>query len=100
MVYAECPMVPVGVVRDRAVPAGRPAHLQRPQRWATGPGRIPGRRRRWPRWFRPDHAGRQVLPETQVPENLQTIASGMYPKWFIIIGVRVLKNKLNIYLFL
>jgi len=75
MVCSECPMVPVGVVRDRAVPAGRPAHLQRPQRrTAAGFGRS-GRRRGHIR-FRPDDSGRPGVPETQVSEDQQTIASG------------------------
>jgi len=68
-------MVPVGVMRDSAVPAGRPAHLQRPQRRATGFGRT-GRRRGHVR-RRPDNTRRPDLPETQVSEDEQTVASGM-----------------------
>lgn len=77
MVCSECPMVPVGFMRNRAVPAGRPAHLQRPQRrTAAGFGRS-GRRRGHFR-FRPDHSRRPGEPETQVSENQQTIASGAW----------------------
>jgi len=68
-------MVPVGVVRNRAVPAGRPAHLQRPQRrTAAGFGRS-GRRRGHVR-FRPDDSRRPGVSEAQVSEDQQTIASG------------------------
>jgi hypothetical protein len=74
MVCAECPMVPVGVVRDSAIPAGRPAHLQRSQRRTTDFGRT-GRRRGHVR-FRPHHTRRPDVPETQVPEDQQTVASG------------------------
>lgn len=74
MVCSECPMVPVVVVRDCAIPAGRSAYLQRPQQRATGFGRN-GRRRGHFR-FRPYNARRSDVPETQVSENQQKIASG------------------------
>lgn len=74
MVCSECPMVPVGAVRDCAVPAGRPAHLQRPQRRATDYGRT-GRRRGHIR-FRPDDTRRPDVPETQVSEDQQAVAPG------------------------
>lgn len=76
MVCSECPMVPVGIMRDRAIPAGRPAHIQRPQQWAAGLGRVGRRRGRL--WLRPDGTGRPDVPEAEVSENQQTIASGMY----------------------
>jgi len=68
-------MVPVGIVRDCAVPAGRPAHLQRPQRWAAAGFGRSGRRRGHVR-FHPNDSRRSGVQETQVSENQQTIASG------------------------
>lgn len=75
MVCSECSMVPVGIMRDRTVPAGWPAHLQRSQWWATGFGRI-GRRRGYIR-FRSNDARRPDAQETQVSENQQAIAPGI-----------------------
>lgn len=75
MVYSECPMVPVGVVRNSAVPAGRYSHLQRPKRRATSFGRSCSRRGHVR--LRTGHSGRLDLPEAKVSENQQTIATGI-----------------------
>lgn len=76
MVCSECPMDPVVVMCDCAVPAGWPAHLQGPQQRATGFGRADCRGRGRVRRSCPDNTRRPDIPETQVSENQQTIASG------------------------
>jgi len=67
-------MVPVGAMCHSAVPAGRPARLQRPERRPAGSGRI-GRRRGQLRRG-PGDAGRPGVPEVAVSENQQTVAAG------------------------
>lgn len=74
MVCSECPMVPVGALCYSAVPAGRPACLQRPQRRPAGFGRT-GRRGGQLR-YGPGDAGRPDVPEIAVSENQQTVATG------------------------
>lgn len=78
MVCSECP---VGVVRYRAVPAGRRAHLQRSELRSADSGR--NARRRGYVQFCPDDTRRPYVPKAQVPQDQQTIATGIFSFLFL-----------------
>lgn len=78
MVCSECP---VGVVRYRAVPAGRRAHLQRSELRSTDAGRN-ARRRGYVRFGPDDTRRRSYVPKAQVPQDQQTIATGIFTSFF------------------